>query len=209
MLDDVPDDDEYDTDDSFIDDTELDDYFKVDNMETKHDGFFVNRGNLDHIEPTISHNQQARKRRHKDLEKGRGGSDEGNDGNKHVKLAVKGAKELSSMNKNSTSQSLTVAVTNVQVQVFPTNASGVSFPSKNNSAGTTTSAQDPAELYAIRQGKNIDLQNVPLIPGLEGSSFNAKNELLDEAITELKKIVDEFQPPAKEVHDPDNFSQAV
>ncbi|XP_075494891.1 ubinuclein-1-like [Primulina tabacum] len=49
MLDDVPADDEYDTDDSFIDDTELDDYFKVDNMETKHDGFFVNRGNLEHM----------------------------------------------------------------------------------------------------------------------------------------------------------------
>ncbi|XP_073314827.1 ubinuclein-1-like [Primulina huaijiensis] len=190
MLDDVPDDDEYDTDDSFIVDTELDDYFKVDNMETKHDGFFVNRGNLEHIDPTISHNQQPRKRRHKDLAKGHGGSDDGNDGNKRMKLAVKGANESSSMNKNSTSQSLTVAVTYVQVQAFPTNSSGVSYPSKNNSAGTTI-AQDPAELYAIRQGKNIDLQSVPLILGLEGSSLDAKDELLDEAITELKKIVDE------------------
>ncbi|XP_075494890.1 ubinuclein-1-like [Primulina tabacum] len=137
-----------------------------------------------------------------------GGSDDGNDGNKRMKLAVKCAKESSSMNKNSTSHSLTVAVTDVQVQAFPTNSSGVSYPSKNNSAGTTI-AQDPAELYAIRQGKNIDLHNVPLILGLEGSGFDAKDELLDEAITELKKIVDEFPPPAKEIHIPDNSSQVV
>ncbi|KAL4555524.1 hypothetical protein LXL04_038146 [Taraxacum kok-saghyz] len=46
-LNDVPDDDEYDTEDSFIDDTELDEYFQVDNSAIKHDGFFVNRGKLE------------------------------------------------------------------------------------------------------------------------------------------------------------------
>ncbi|KAL6504534.1 hypothetical protein OROGR_026457 [Orobanche gracilis] len=49
MLDNVPDDDEYDTNDSFIDDVELDDYFQVDNSEIKHHGFFVNRGKLDRM----------------------------------------------------------------------------------------------------------------------------------------------------------------
>ncbi|MCO5571449.1 hypothetical protein L7F22_025189 [Adiantum nelumboides] len=39
--------DTYDTDDSFIDDTELDDYFSVDNMKLKHEGFFVNKGKLE------------------------------------------------------------------------------------------------------------------------------------------------------------------
>nr|GMD52127.1 ubinuclein-1-like isoform X2 [Ipomoea batatas] len=48
-LSDVPDEDEYDTDDSFIDDTELDEYFEVDNSAIKHDGFFVNRGNLERM----------------------------------------------------------------------------------------------------------------------------------------------------------------
>lgn len=46
-LNDVPDDDEYDTEDSFIDDTKLDEYFQVDNSAIKHDGFFVNRGKLE------------------------------------------------------------------------------------------------------------------------------------------------------------------
>ncbi|KAL0724295.1 hypothetical protein Bca4012_038894 [Brassica carinata] len=39
-LDGAPDDDEYDTDDSFIDDVELDEYFEVDDAKIKHDGFF-------------------------------------------------------------------------------------------------------------------------------------------------------------------------
>nr|BAJ98239.1 predicted protein [Hordeum vulgare subsp. vulgare] len=49
-LDDVPDDDQYDTEDSFIDDAELDEYFEVDNLETKHTGFFVNKGKLEQSE---------------------------------------------------------------------------------------------------------------------------------------------------------------
>ncbi|KAJ0952288.1 putative exoribonuclease II [Helianthus annuus] len=48
-LNDGPDDDEYDTKDSFIDDAELDDYFQVDNSAIKHDGFFVNRGKLERM----------------------------------------------------------------------------------------------------------------------------------------------------------------
>ncbi|CAN6476063.1 unnamed protein product [Victoria cruziana] len=70
-LDDVPDDDQYDTEDSFIDDTELDEYFQVDKLQTKHSGFFVNRGKLEKIaEPLPSSNHQPKKRRRKDLNKG-------------------------------------------------------------------------------------------------------------------------------------------
>ncbi|CAL9031008.1 unnamed protein product [Prunus brigantina] len=37
------------TEDSFIDDAELDEYFKVDNSAIKHEGFFVNRGKLERM----------------------------------------------------------------------------------------------------------------------------------------------------------------
>ncbi|XP_011102226.1 uncharacterized protein LOC105180235 isoform X3 [Sesamum indicum] len=94
-LDDVPDDDEYDTEDSFIDDTELDDYFQVDNSAIKHDGFFVNRGKLERMEPTISTNQQPKKRRRKDVTKGQVGMDDGHNPNKHVKIGNKDAAEVS------------------------------------------------------------------------------------------------------------------
>ncbi|XP_020572708.1 uncharacterized protein LOC110019411 [Phalaenopsis equestris] len=43
----APDDEQYDTEDSFIDDTELDEYFQVDKLSTKHNGYFVNRGKLE------------------------------------------------------------------------------------------------------------------------------------------------------------------
>ncbi|KAK1361411.1 HUN domain-containing protein [Heracleum sosnowskyi] len=92
-LNDVPDDDEYDTEDSFIDDAELDEYFQVDNSAIKHDGFFVNRGKLERVnEPTTSSPlQQQKKRRRKDLAEGPGESNEGDAQNKHLKVRKKAA----------------------------------------------------------------------------------------------------------------------
>ncbi|KFK41011.1 hypothetical protein AALP_AA2G073700 [Arabis alpina] len=71
-LDGAPDDDEYDTEDSFIDDVELDAYFQVDNSAIKHDGFFVNRGKLERIEPSTTSNQQPKKRKRKESAKPNG-----------------------------------------------------------------------------------------------------------------------------------------
>ncbi|KAK1310350.1 hypothetical protein QJS10_CPA08g01088 [Acorus calamus] len=70
-LDDIPDDDQYDTEDSFIDDTELDEYFEVEKTSTKHNGFFVNKGKLEHIDPESSTDHPVRKRRRKDSSKTR------------------------------------------------------------------------------------------------------------------------------------------
>ncbi|KAF8103179.1 hypothetical protein N665_0188s0130 [Sinapis alba] len=70
-LDGAPDDDEYDTEDSFIDDVELDEYFEVDDAKIKHDGFFVNKGKLEQIEPSTAttSNQKPKKRQRKDSAK--------------------------------------------------------------------------------------------------------------------------------------------
>ncbi|KAK1324228.1 hypothetical protein QJS10_CPA02g00607 [Acorus calamus] len=68
-LDDIPDDDQYDTEDSFIDDAELDEYFQVEKTTTKHSGFFVNRGKLEHADPGSSTDQPSRKRRRKESTK--------------------------------------------------------------------------------------------------------------------------------------------
>ncbi|KAF8405679.1 hypothetical protein HHK36_007756 [Tetracentron sinense] len=85
-LDDVPDDDQYDTGDSFIDDAELDEYFQVDKSATKHDGFFVNRGKLERINEPISSPHKPKKRRRKDMTKARGEKDNNHFPNKHAKL---------------------------------------------------------------------------------------------------------------------------
>ncbi|KAF3517848.1 hypothetical protein DY000_02064161 [Brassica cretica] len=70
-LDGAPDDDEYDTEDSFIDDVELDEYFEVDDSAIKHDGFFVNKGELERIAPstTTTSNKQPKKRKRKESAK--------------------------------------------------------------------------------------------------------------------------------------------
>eukprot|EP01018_Ginkgo_biloba_P018697 Gb_13832 [translate_table: standard] len=69
-LDDVPDDDQYDTEDSFIDDEELDEYFSVDKSKTKHSGFFINRGKLERETELASSPVHApKKRKRKDVKK--------------------------------------------------------------------------------------------------------------------------------------------
>ncbi|KAL3641739.1 hypothetical protein CASFOL_012554 [Castilleja foliolosa] len=148
VLDNVPDDDEYDTDDSFIDDDELNDYFQVDNSKTKHHGFFVNRGKLDRIEPTIPTSQQPKKRKRKDLTY----NDDGHNPNKNVKTGGKVRKASSLIQKNPTSQSHDVAMPNVngediQLQAVPANAAEVSMKKKT---------ADPHTDGVIRKDKGID-----------------------------------------------------
>ncbi|XP_047322835.1 ubinuclein-1-like isoform X2 [Impatiens glandulifera] len=89
---DVADDDQYDTEDSFIDDAELDEYFQVDNSAIKHDGFFVNRGTLERIEAPLLPQKQPQKRRRKDL-----GNDDIDAPNKHVKLRKKASRKFDPM----------------------------------------------------------------------------------------------------------------
>lgn len=88
---DIPDDDQYDTEDSFIDDAELDEYFEVDKSKTKHDGYFVNRGTLEKVEPVESANQQPKKRRRKEVAKAPGDNSDGQRANKNLRVGKKGA----------------------------------------------------------------------------------------------------------------------
>ncbi|KAL0323312.1 UNVERIFIED_CONTAM: Ubinuclein-1 [Sesamum angustifolium] len=160
VLDNIPDDDEYDTEDSFIDDAELDDYFQVENLAIKHDGFFVNRGKLEPIEPTICTNQQPKKRRRKDLMQGHGGSDDGHNPNKIVKVGNRGRK------RNSTSQSHGVSMPNIhgvdmQFQVSLPNASEVSLKKKTRDMPTVVHPSELLNGDAIREDTETDLQ----IPG--------------------------------------------
>ncbi|XP_020211234.1 ubinuclein-1 isoform X2 [Cajanus cajan] len=108
---DVPD-DQYDTEDSFIDDAELDEYFEVDNSAIKHDGFFVNRGKLERInEPPVLPIQQAKKRRRKDIPKNPGENIDGHVSNKHVKVGKTTAGKASSLHvKNTISSSNNLGV---------------------------------------------------------------------------------------------------
>ncbi|WJX10215.1 hypothetical protein P8452_00964 [Trifolium repens] len=107
----VPD-DQYDTEDSFIDDAELDEYFEVDNSAIKHDGFFVNRGKLERIsEPPVLPNQPAKKRCRKDTLKNPGENVDGHVSNKHAKVGKTAAGKTASLSaKNTFNSSQNLAV---------------------------------------------------------------------------------------------------
>ncbi|KAL0391763.1 UNVERIFIED_CONTAM: Ubinuclein-1, partial [Sesamum radiatum] len=155
----------------------VDDYFQVENLAIKHDGFFVNRGKLEPIEPTICTNQQPKKRRRKDLMQGHGGSDDGHNPNKIVKVGNRGRK------RNSASQSHGVSMPNIhgvdmQFQVSLPNASEVSLKKKTRDMPTVVHPSELLNGDAIREDTETDLQ----IPGDPSS----KNH-----ITKLKES--EFQ----------------
>lgn len=107
----VPD-DQYDTEDSFIDDAELDEYFEVDNSAIKHDGFFVNRGKLERLnEPPALPNQPEKKKRRKDISKNPGENVDGHVPNKRVKVGKTAAGKTASLPvKNTVDSSQNLAV---------------------------------------------------------------------------------------------------
>ncbi|KAI5433034.1 hypothetical protein KIW84_020361, partial [Lathyrus oleraceus] len=113
-LPDVPDDDQYDTEDSFIDDAELDEYFQVDHSKVKHDGFFVNRGKLERTdEPPVIPNQQPKKRRRKDIVKNPGKNINDHGSNKHIKVGKAASGKTTSLQaRNVCNSSQNLAVPN-------------------------------------------------------------------------------------------------
>ncbi|KAL2232345.1 UNVERIFIED_CONTAM: Ubinuclein-1 [Sesamum indicum] len=189
-LDDVPDDDEYDTEDSFIDDTELDDYFQVDNSAIKHDGFFVNRGKLERMEPTISTNQQPKKRRRKDVTKGQVGMDDGHNPNKHVKIGNKGRKALSSNERNSMNQSHIVALPSVHrsdllFEASPTDAAEVSLKKKTVDTQIMVDPLGLSSVDGIRQDKDADQQRTRVISSQNHNNHRKESsELQDDTLAQ-------------------------
>ncbi|KAG2663303.1 hypothetical protein I3760_16G022500 [Carya illinoinensis] len=161
----LPDDDQYDTEDSFIDDAELDEYFEVDKSAIKHDGFFVNRGKLERInEPNALPNQQPKKRRRKDLEKGHGGNDEFHASSKHVKKDRMAAAKITTMlmKKDSSSPSQNLAVTSENLQEFKIQNSLVApgISSKKKPADTKMIFDPAASLKVSNGDASVSLAEV-------------------------------------------------
>ncbi|KNA12686.1 hypothetical protein SOVF_123830 [Spinacia oleracea] len=175
-LDDIPDDDQYDTEDSFIDDAELDEYFEVDKSKTKHDGYFVNRGTLEKVnEPLESANQQPKKRRRKETAKDPGENGDGQLPNKHMKIGKKSAgKFASSADKvvlptsqgASLKSSEDVNFQNKQKNIGDSKPSSDPSPSLRTSHGDTSSAL----------GENNDKQKTGVLAKNPSTKLKAASE---------------------------------
>uniref|UniRef100_A0A2P2MCY8 Ubinuclein-1-like isoform X5 n=1 Tax=Rhizophora mucronata TaxID=61149 RepID=A0A2P2MCY8_RHIMU len=223
---DVPDDDQYDTEDSFIDDAELDEYFEVDDAAIKHDGFFVNRGKLEQIESTVVPNKQPKKRRIKDASKAPGKSDDGRLSNKHAKRELQDtAKPKAGVLQ---SKSLTEKLKD---------ASGLSDGSHQRYLDKTAHPQtkmqsaksmcsvDEHDLSVHSKEKNgvceLPDLNIPEAKNpmqeaktshthkKDGSMVRPKSSMLEKAIRELEKMVVESRPPTWDNQEADTCSQAI
>ncbi|KAL8167586.1 LOW QUALITY PROTEIN: hypothetical protein V2J09_009085 [Rumex salicifolius] len=181
-LGDIPDDDQYDTEDSFIDDAELDEYFEVDKSKAKHDGFFVNRGKLESIESSLPPNEQLKKRRRKERVSSTEANgltadgyirDQGKSGSGHLKNISRKAYEQSEISFQRKEK-------NGKRELIDLNVAAVKHPIKTS-----------------------------LVHKREGSSFKHKSTMLDKAVRELEKVVAESRPPAIDFQDADGTSQAV
>ncbi|CAH2033539.1 unnamed protein product [Thlaspi arvense] len=154
-LDGAPDDDEYDTEDSFIDDVELvsDEYFEVDNSAVKHDGFYVNRGKLERMEPSTTSIQQPKKRRRKDS--ANSFSDTVDVSNKQTKLSITAKRKDQST------------------------ASGSSLKRKYNVARTTK--ESPSPFGSQNANASLSLEDVNNSDKANHQSRNATNNKSKEA----------------------------
>ncbi|KAL6492910.1 hypothetical protein OROGR_032669 [Orobanche gracilis] len=216
FLDDMPDDDEYDTDDSFIDDAELDDYFQVDNSEVKHDGFFVNRGKLEHIEPTITTNQQLKKRRHKDVTKGQRVNNDVCNPNKHEKIGRKRRKGLPSIEGNSTSQSHRVIAPGIlsvdkPFEPSPKNAA-VSLKKRTADDQLTMNPSGQPSVEGIEQDKDAAQQRTGVLSAREHSNNLNKSSKLQDTLAERsndKSLRVCKSHSGKQLNDADELDQTI
>ncbi|XP_050238656.1 ubinuclein-1 isoform X2 [Mercurialis annua] len=206
-LKDVPDDDQYDTEDSFIDDCDLDEYFEVDNSAIKHSGFFVNRGKLERInEHTAIPNQQAKKRRKKDLNKAPAESDDGRISNKHVKVGKLGAGKTEQLpGKDSLSPLQLLAVTSEHYEdVKPQNLSHASGISSKKKSAETKMILDPSSSVKVSNGDaSISLADTTDVEKPKTGGLQAKN-----LTNKSKDASGSLDASLQKYHDKSTYSQS-
>ncbi|XWS23682.1 hypothetical protein CRYUN_Cryun28dG0035900 [Craigia yunnanensis] len=207
-LDETPDDDQYDTEDSFIDDAELDEYFEVDNSAIKHDGFFVNRGKLERInEPPVIPNQQPKKRRRKDAAKPPSESDNGRVPNKHVKAAKMTAGMAEpSLGKNNSNSSQNLTALNEQYgDVKAQNQLSVSGISSKKKSSETRLALDSSSYLKVSNGDtSVPLEDVKDTEKSKMGFLQSKNV----GSNKLKDAIGSFDVLHQKYHGKNAYAQS-
>ncbi|VAH67211.1 unnamed protein product [Triticum turgidum subsp. durum] len=227
-LDDVPDDDQYDTDDSFIDDAELDEYFEVDNLTTKHTGFFVNKGTLEQIEPGTSANVAPKKRRSKDQSVDRIENSQGATGDYLKSGKASGLKKVATGNgeyyhegsrgvktKPSTTGVLKRRSTDFRDKDPSTQLDFQQKQTYNGENEDPTSKIYRKDIAGTNDFSSMDVsgaayptQAMHLTTGRESAGTKPKGTRLERAIRDLQKIAANYKSPAIDISEADPNVQA-
>jgi len=233
-LDDVPDDDQYDTDDSFIDDAELDEYFEVDNLKTKHSGFFVNKGTLEQIEPGTSADVAPKKRRSKDPSGDHIEINQGATGD-CLNISNMPGKASSAAHAGKKSATGGTGVPKKRSTDFATGADAAKRTKISSYRDKDPSAQLDFQQEKTYSGENQDLTNkiyhkekhgtsdfsgitlpgttcptqaMQPITGRESAGTKPKGTRLERAIRDFEKFVAQYKPPAIDSNEVDPNGQA-
>lgn len=167
-------------------------------------------------EPTISTNQQPKKRRREDSTKGHGGSDDGNNPNKIVKIGSKGKKASALIQRNSTGQSNKLAMSNIhgedmQFQASPTNAAEVLLKNKTVDAQTTVSPSGVLNGDAIRQDTDNDHQNPGVLSSKKHVNKRKESELQATSVQRSNNNISHASKShsGKQINNVDGLDQSI
>ncbi|GAU34608.1 hypothetical protein TSUD_15230 [Trifolium subterraneum] len=194
----VPD-DQYDTEDSFIDDAELDEYFEVDNSAIKHDGFFVNRGKLERIDPPqVLPSQPAKKRCRKDTLKNPGENVDGHVSNKHAKVGKTAAGKTASLSvKNTFNSSQNLAVPGGYEDLKPQNQLEISGITLKKKATDSRPISNPS---ACMKESNNNVPSVVICLNVPSAAETKAADKQTTGVLQSKNRVDKYND-ASGVHD--------
>ncbi|XP_011031130.1 PREDICTED: ubinuclein-1-like isoform X6 [Populus euphratica] len=237
-LDGAPDEDHYDTKDSFIDDTELDGYFEVDQSTTKHNGFFVNKGKLEHMNRPISSSHFQSKKRKNNMQKAREEKDGDRIRDKHAKLEITNRDDsISNTGQNDTEKQMngvlqpgnlgrivkdTSELSRVADRKYQeNNAPGQSAPQSKRLASETCNASSPKVPHRNKKGRHelpdLNLPHYPVqaekktatMHPKDVSSLQPKGSMVERAIRDLEKVVAESRPRNTDAQDADTSSMSI
>uniref|UniRef100_J3M7B5 Hpc2-related domain-containing protein n=2 Tax=Oryza brachyantha TaxID=4533 RepID=J3M7B5_ORYBR len=227
----VPDDDQYDTEDSFIDDDELDEYFEVDNLAAKHNGYFVNKGKLEQIEFDPVQTAEPKKRRRKDSSSSyiENNKEFALGSSSYIDMPLKDFKRRTLQTEKNNSN----ALERVQKKNFSDPTTGAEYAahlkmtayrdkdapghlgvqqekasneanqdlSKNTHHNEKHNASEISGLNIASSIYSTETMHLATKGRIEGSGTKTKGTRLERAIRDLQNIVTEYKPQILDVHE--------
>ncbi|KAG5241877.1 ubinuclein [Salix suchowensis] len=154
----------------------LDEYFEIDGSTTKHDGFLVNKGKLEHMNKPISSSHYQPKKRRNNIQKAKEEKDDDRVRNKHAKLG-RASVDVATRNKP-------------LVEPFPTNSQSLAADGEYHHDGKLHSLTYPINgiLQPVNLGRSVkDIGELSVVAYEKCQENNAPGHL-GPRLPQLKRL---------------------